>query len=358
MRTPPSPHGYAGSTTHLQRYTIIRDGKEVQLDLVCSDYSDPYGDTLDINVNALGITHKNEVFLAAKFCSTTLDQTLEHIRDKAFIQINPLNDARFEKTKKLMDRGWQNRCIPYDATHLPAVGDKVWAKTYSTGNFTLKGEIIETSGSIVRVRTTAGERWYPIADVLGKVAPSNLSDLKRKEGSQPGPTETKKDEGNMSEQKSWFQTEKEDVIDGAYRASAKRIPKTARMALIAYLKHKKVKAGWIKSLKEFMETEWGQAAVQKAMSVIFRELPMLKDDPRALALAKEWSVDAYATVSDQLLNEVMTFFGPIVSQVMDLPMPEKVRVSVKEESNSDSSADSEKEAEAEAEAQKGSRLVA
>ena len=98
------------------------------------------------------------------------------------------------------------------------------------------------------------------------------------------------------------------------------------------------------------------AFIQQILAWGFRYFPMLKDDPRAQALADEWAIDAVATVGNQVLDELLGAMAPVIAQVMDLPMPEKVRVGTEESASK--SAIEEAEAEAEAMATAAVKAVA
>jgi hypothetical protein len=117
-----------------------------------------------------------------------------------------------------------------------------------------------------------------------------------------------------------------DLSHGTFRVAAKTIPKTARTALLAFLKTKKVKKSWLLSAEEMMSTELGLAFIQQVLAWSFRSLPQLKEDPRATALANEWAIDSVAIIGNEVTQELAAYFAPIISQVMELPSS-NIRVS-------------------------------
>jgi hypothetical protein len=127
-----------------------------------------------------------------------------------------------------------------------------------------------------------------------------------------------------------------DVKNGTFRAGARQVPKLARTGLLAFLKAKKVKRAWIKSVSEMMETELGLQTIAFAMGWALKFVPGLKEDPRAIALAKEWRVAAIASVEDSVMNELMQFMAPAFAHVLSMPMPEKIRVSTEVPNSSES----------------------
>jgi len=140
----------------------------------------------------------------------------------------------------------------------------------------------------------------------------------------------KSSEEKMSTSKSFMDHMKSDVTKGSFRVAAKSIPKTARVALLVFMKTKKAPRAWIKTAKEVMETEWGLAFIQQILAWGFRYFPMLKDDARAQALADEWAIDSIATVGNEIVNELMGAMAPVIAQVMDLPLPpNQVRIEEK-----------------------------
>jgi hypothetical protein len=112
---------------------------------------------------------------------------------------------------------------------------------------------------------------------------------------------------------------KSDLSQGTFRVAAKTIPKTARTALLAFLKAKKVKKSWLISAEEMMSTEWGLAFIQQVLAWSFRSLPQLKEDPRATALANEWAIDSVAVMGNEVIQELTALLTPMMTQVMELP---------------------------------------
>jgi hypothetical protein len=98
------------------------------------------------------------------------------------------------------------------------------------------------------------------------------------------------------------------------------------------LKAKKAPKHWIVTAKEVMATDYGLAMIQQGLAWSFRYFPMMREDVRAQALANEWAIDSIAMVGNEVVNEAMAFLAPIVAQVMELPMPEKIRVEPRAES--------------------------
>jgi hypothetical protein len=117
---------------------------------------------------------------------------------------------------------------------------------------------------------------------------------------------------------------KSDLSQGTFRVAAKTIPKTARTALLAFLKAKKVKKSWLISAEEMMSTEWGLAFIQQVLAWSFRSLPQLKEDPRATALADEWAIDSIAVIGNEVISEAMTFINPILTQVLTVETPVRI----------------------------------
>jgi hypothetical protein len=119
---------------------------------------------------------------------------------------------------------------------------------------------------------------------------------------------------------------KSDLSQGTFRVAAKTIPKTARTALLAFLKAKKAPKHWLVTAQEVMATEYGLAMIQQALAWAFRYLPSLREDVRAQALANEWAIDSLAVVGNEVINEGMAVLSPIIAQVMELPAPQNIRV--------------------------------
>lgn len=355
-------HSNAYGTPNLERYDLILDGETIQLDLVTKGVGsehDPFNNTLDLDVNGLCIGRNGLVFKSDSV-DDSLEALLQRCKDHTFMPVNELRDNRKSKMEKLQERGWRALYSPirWGDENLE-VGDEVWVSTYSKTSckqVTRKSKVVEVT---TRGRLRNGISHVTVVDSIGEKHHLYYTSVLGR-AVEPSPyikpaTETTdtSEEGKMSApvRKSFMEHFKSDITKGAFRTAAKAIPKTARTALLAFMKAKKAPKGWIKTAKEIMETEWGLAFIQQILAWGFRYFPMLKDDPRAQALADEWAIDAVATVGNEIVNELMGAMAPVIAQVMDLPMPPASQVRVETRSTEkvhSSEEDHEEEAEAEA----------
>ncbi len=126
-------------------------------------------------------------------------------------------------------------------------------------------------------------------------------------------------------------TFKSDAGDAGYRIAAKQISKGTKAAIITLMKAKGAKRTWIKAASEMMDTEGGLAVVSVVLGWSLKFVPGLKDDPRAVALAKEFRVEGMAHGGNLLADQAMEYFLPLIMQIKNLPEPPKVRIEVESE---------------------------
>lgn len=139
---------------------------------------------------------------------------------------------------------------------------------------------------------------------------------------------------------SFIELVKEDVFDASWRILSKQIPKAARKALVSFLKSKNVKKSWIKSISKMLDTEYGRAIISLALGCLFHFIPQFKESKIAQRLAKEWRVDAFATIGDSLISDAYKYFAPILSQMTEV---KKLRVE-EQESNAEETEEAEEQA--------------
>lgn len=335
----------AYGTTDLERYFCQVDGHKIQLDLVCDTEDGMSDHNLDLDVN--GLTMNNQGVHGTIDSSINRNDTIERIRRREFIQLQTLSHKRGSKANALINAGWKSVAQNRPIYEVYEVGDRVWFKDGYDGKIQ-QGEVVSNTNGLYRVRLDALVRGHITvvrdvfrADIVGLVVDPTL---KNKATEKEGDKNVIKDK-QMSEKVGVFETFKSDAIEGTFRGGAKQIPKVARQALLAFMKSKGLKKAWIKTVAEMLETEMGRAAIAQALGAAFMFIPWLKDDPKAIALAKEWRVDAWATVSNEILSELMIQFAPVFSMVSNLPEPPKVRVSADSKEDSKKSKDEDEETE-------------
>ncbi len=127
------------------------------------------------------------------------------------------------------------------------------------------------------------------------------------------------------------------------RILCKTISRGARAALIHLMKSKRMKKSWVRTVSEMMETEYGLAVVSFGLSLLFKYVPTLKDDPRAQYVADEFQIQSVETVGNELVEELMTFLLPAIMEYQEVrieqPTNMRVESSAKEEEEEDESID-------------------
>jgi hypothetical protein len=289
--------GYEGGFyTNTYVLTDTKTGASLPMDVVFgSDRAQyPSEGQEDLDVNCLAYHPDRHCFVFAERVKSSISDILASCRKKTFSVLTNLTEKRQEKAKKLMARGWK-----------------------------------QVDGPAIEFKKEDDHWYHHGSDQVAKPATQTHQFVPPTSGDQ-NQSASESQEFVMSN--SFMDHVKSDLSQGTFRVAAKTIPKTARTALLAFLKAKKAPKHWIVTAKEVMATDYGLAMIQQGLAWSFRYFPMMREDVRAQALANEWAIDSIAMVGNEVVNEAMAFLAPIVAQVMELPMPEKIRVEPRAES--------------------------
>lgn len=339
-------------------FTITHDGKEVDIQFdffTPSDNGDDLSaENMDISVNSLTMNCYGDINSLGGMADVAI--TKEQIKKRELVQIrNDVSDYRLKKVGAMIENGWAHAADYLEESskrNLP-VGTKVWVKS---NGYVLPGIVMSYSAvhDQYQINHLSGARmnnYLPFRNVIGKLIENPVhkdSSKKDKMGTSKSAVEGVVD------------TLKSDGKKAAWRTFAKQIPKAARAGLLAFMKAKGAKKAWIKTASEMMDTEMGRAVISLMLGWAIYAIPALRKDPRAAALAEEWRVEAMSTVGDELIQEAMIHFGPVMSLMSDIPMPPtKLRVAGDEEVKAEAAeADSEEESKAEQEAEEAVKKAA
>lgn len=356
------------------------EGYWIVLDLVRS-YScgDPFN-SLDADVNALYMFADGVIHVAQRGCAVgmTADQIISRIKKKEYISHSNID---YDRRCNLEQKGYkQTQEFAMKTKKHYEIGDKVIVKTNSLGypiesvgypiESVYSTTVGQTETTIVGIHDDGGEFQYVVKcnlpdawslkDCWDELADFD-EDYQGDAWSIPAETilglVSEEKETNMSTDKNMgvVATLKSDASDAGYRIAAKQISRGARAGLLALMKAKGAKKSWIKAVSEMMDTEGGLATISVGLGWALKFVPGLKEDPRAIHLAKEFRVEGMAMGGNLLVEEVQEYFLPILMQIQNLPEPPKVRVSAEDRKariqEDDTAAEEEAEAEAEAEQQ-------
>ena len=346
---------YVDSSPNVKRtiYTITHEGKDVDIQF---DFFTPSEDDdldpsdMDISVNSLTMNCYGEI--GALGGRTDVSITKAQILKREFVQCRKdVSAYRLNKVDAMVKNGWAH-AVDYlkdeDKRNLPA-GTKVWVVSKGCVLPGVLGQYSSVHQQYTINHISCGNRmnsYLPARDVIGKMIDNPVH---KKETMATSKSAV---EGVMD-------TIKSDGKKAVWRTFAKQIPKAARSGLLAFMKAKGAKKAWIKTASEMMDTEMGRAVVSLMLGWAIYAIPALRKDPRAAALAEEWRVEAMATVGDELIQEAMIHFGPVMSLMSEIPMPPtKVRVAGDEETKTEAIAEDTSEVEAETEAEEVAKKAA
>lgn len=153
--------------------------------------------------------------------------------------------------------------------------------------------------------------------------------LKENNMSEPKSEENKTEPGTLEiiKNNSFVQMTKEDGIDVIYRMGAINMTKVFQVSLDTLLKAQGVKRKHILALSEFFRTDFGAAGLSYGMGLLLTYLPMIKENPKAKRMAKEFRVGGMFTGSNRAVSELFQGIAskmiPMIMQTISmLPDPE------------------------------------
>ena len=123
-------------------------------------------------------------------------------------------------------------------------------------------------------------------------------------------------------QQPFIEMAKADAQETAYRIGAAKLVKAVKLAVLEGMKKDKSrKKGQLTQIESFLDSELGEAVISLVLGVALDNLPMLKDDPRASRMAKEFRTASMAKVGNEILDKLMDQLLPAVQQTWaNLPM--------------------------------------
>lgn len=130
------------------------------------------------------------------------------------------------------------------------------------------------------------------------------------------------------------ETFKADGREAVYRATARKMTKETRAALVTLLKLAGAKNKEIKLVQKLAESEFGLGLIGVGLGLAFKYIPTLKDNQHAQILAKEFRVEGMTTemvmLADKLQDMVMPMIGGHLEFLkMQIPAP-PTRIAVPE----------------------------
>jgi hypothetical protein len=125
---------------------------------------------------------------------------------------------------------------------------------------------------------------------------------------------------------------KDRLEKAAYRSASRQITNGISNAIVTIAKKKGLSSDTSTALLKFFDTELGVALIGAIVGTGIPYIPKINQDKRALKLAEEFQVEAISTVTDTLLNELLTYILPTVKEVLDtLPTRIKSEEEIEEE---------------------------
>jgi hypothetical protein len=120
---------------------------------------------------------------------------------------------------------------------------------------------------------------------------------------------------------------KSDATNAAYRVASKQINTGARNAIVEMLKKKGANNAQIEGVTAFLETEWGASFISMAAGYGLSYVPMIKDNPKAQRLAKEFRVAGMANAGNEIVSAMMEQFLPVLTNALSA-LPEETSSSL------------------------------
>lgn len=163
-------------------------------------------------------------------------------------------------------------------------------------------------------------------DAVARVgeAIKTISQSRRRSETQPAIKATTKATPMSSvDSNSWMEMFKADGTNAAYRVGAKQINNGVRNAIVEVMRKKGSSNDQIAGVAAFLETEWGSAIISMLSGVGLTYMPMLKDNPKAQRLAKEFRVGSMTTAGNEIFSAMIEQFLPVITGALN-SLPEEV----------------------------------
>ncbi len=127
-------------------------------------------------------------------------------------------------------------------------------------------------------------------------------------------------------------TLKLEATEAAYRMAAAQMVKVAKAALVKGLKDKKSKKGHVQGMSDLLDSELGTISIKLALGYALQYIPMIKDDPRAIRLGKEFRVSGMAAAGNLVFDELLGVLTPILTEGLKNLPPVPITETLKEPS--------------------------
>lgn len=132
---------------------------------------------------------------------------------------------------------------------------------------------------------------------------------------------TAKEAKPVEVQKPFMELVKEDASQAAYRVAAAKMTKLVKQGIIETMKKEKKKKSQISAIQDLLDSEMGESLISFILGVALEHFPMLKEDPRAQRMAKEFRTASLATAGNVLMDKVMEQLVPALKVTWEnLPM--------------------------------------
>lgn len=121
---------------------------------------------------------------------------------------------------------------------------------------------------------------------------------------------------------------KQDAVDAAYRITATQLSKAVKTAILTALKNQGTKHSQIKTIRNMLDTDVGEALISMMLGLGLTYAPVLKDNEKASTLAQEFRIGAMAGAGNAVIDTLTSTLLPVLFQaVSSLPQEEeKVRI--------------------------------
>ncbi|HVI40638.1 MAG TPA: hypothetical protein VM577_08260 [Anaerovoracaceae bacterium] len=305
---------------------------DLQIDLVSNQTNEPFI-ALDADVNGLLMRGDGKIE-TAKGYDLDLTRVKRHIEERVF---QPIGDNE-QRIQKLFDKGY---------TMFARIGQEV--RVHNLGSLPMDYPdlrenqvftVIDTNceqGVCIDVGPTYGHNDHENRAHKDRrgwwIFPEDFELVEEKE----------KDMSNVSTTVGFVNMTKEDATDAAYRIAARTMTKGVRSAALQVLRGRleaSVRVNGkinrkeaskidlkVSAFEEFLDSEFGSAMISCALGYGLTYVPMVKNDPRAKTLAKEFRVLGMATAGNAVVDIAMESFVPVILQTLQgLPEPKKVRI--------------------------------
>lgn len=146
-----------------------------------------------------------------------------------------------------------------------------------------------------------------------------------------------KEERKMSQFTQVTNMVKSDLGEAAYRVGATQLTKMVKAGILKLLgQNGGVKKSVLNTVRDFLDTELGDALVAYLLGLLLSYIPKFKEHPVVQKLSKELRIHGMVIVGETIVNAVMEFLIPAITDVLKTMEEQKVELPSAEENTTDS----------------------